>query len=79
MTHERRKHARFDVDWPAIVQTPHEFIGGEIGNISTGVVFINCLTSSGQDGPFSIFIKTPRREKPLLVTGHLAWLNISNS
>jgi len=73
---ERRKHARVDVDWSAIVQTPHQFIGGDIGNISMGGVFIYCLTSPAQDGPFSIFIKTPREEKPLLVTGHLAWSNI---
>ena len=76
ITQERRKHPRVEVDWPAIVQTSHQFIGGDIGNISTGGVFIHCLTSPAQDGPFSIFIKTPREEKPLLATGRLAWSNI---
>lgn len=75
---ERRSYPRTVIDWPAIVVTQGQCIGGEAKNISPSGAFIHCLTEPEDNGPLRVIFSHPLRDNLLLVGAELAWSNISN-
>jgi len=71
---EKRKHPRFDVNWPVSIETIYGTIEGEVKNISLGGAFISCSKPLRLKKIFSMTMMIPDNE-PLPVTAQVAWSN----
>lgn len=71
---EKRQHPRFDVNWPALIETTYTTIAAEVKNISLGGAFIACNKPLRLKKTFSLTMMCPGAE-PLLVTAQVAWSN----
>jgi len=71
---EKRQHPRFDVNWPASIETVYGTIAAEVKNISLGGAFICCKKPLQLRKIFRMTMIGPENE-PLLVTAQVAWSN----
>jgi hypothetical protein len=71
---EKRQHPRFDVNWPASIETAYATIAAEVKNISLGGAFIGCSKPLRLKRIFNMTMMCPGGE-PLLVTAQVAWSN----
>ena len=71
---EKRQHPRFDVNWPASIETVYGTIAAEVKNISLGGAFTCCKKPLQLRKIFRMTMIGPENE-PLLVTAQVAWSN----
>ena len=75
---EKRRHARVEVDWPAVVR--HTFGGmvAETENIGTNGAFIRCDKPLRPKERFKLLIVAPNHS-PLAASAEVAWLQVGCS
>jgi hypothetical protein len=75
MAKERRRHARVDVDWPAVVQHTSGGMVAEMENIGANGAFIRCDKPLRPREKFKLHIVTPNHS-PLSASAEVAWLQV---
>jgi hypothetical protein len=75
MGRERRRHARVDVDWPAVVQHTSGGMVAEMENIGANGAFIRCDKPLRPREKFKLHIVTPNHS-PLSASAEVAWLQV---
>ena len=75
MGKERRRHARVDVDWPAVVQHTYGGMVAEMENIGTNGAFIRCDKPLRPKERFKLLIVAPNHS-PLSASAEVAWLQV---
>lgn len=75
MGRERRRHARVDVDWPAVVQHTSGGMVAEMENIGANGAFIRCDKPLRPREKFKLHIVTPNHS-PLSASAEVAWLKV---
>ncbi len=71
---EKRQHPRFDVNWPASIETAYAMIAAEVKNISLGGAFIACSKPLRLKKIFNMTIMCPGGES-LPFTAQVVWSN----
>jgi hypothetical protein len=69
---ERRKHRRFEVEWPVTIQTATSLLEGQATNISAAGIRINYPAALHPDDIIRIFIIPPDHEV-IVISGELIW------
>ncbi len=75
MGRERRRHARVDVNWPAVVQHTSGGMVAEMENIGANGAFIRCDKPLRPREKFKLHIVTPNHS-PLSASAEVAWLQV---
>jgi hypothetical protein len=75
MGRERRRHARVNVDWPAVVQHTSGGMVAEMENIGANGAFIRCDKPLRPREKFKLHIVTPNHS-PLSASAEVAWLQV---
>ena len=75
MAKERRRHARVEVDWPAVVQHTCGGMVAEMENIGTNGAFIRCDKPLRPKERFKLLIVAPNHS-PLSASAEVAWLQV---
>lgn len=75
MAKERRRYARVDVDWPAVVQHTSGGMVAEMENIGTNGAFIRCDKPLRPKQRFKLHIVAPNHS-PLSANAEVAWLQV---
>ena len=75
MARERRRHARVEVDWPAVVQHTTGGMVAEMENIGANGAFIRCEKPLRPREKFKLHIVAPNHS-PLSASAEVAWLQV---
>jgi uncharacterized protein (TIGR02266 family) len=70
---EKRHRPRADIRWPVTVNTSEGTMRGEIANVSSTGIFINCEKPLRVNSVFDLRIEVPIVDRYLMATAEVVW------